>query len=270
MPAWFWEGVLVLLAANEIGGWTEWLARRLVRWSAHIRYANSPYRSDMAEELERVVIDRPGQVLKLFTAGCFALAAIRAWLARLPVQPAVGSLRLAAAAYAGTVTLTWTITATAALALYSALTLPAAVPVGGTSAGPPQGTIDPVVRPQTGTAVFTNFLDLTGTVRNVAAGDKLVMFLQPGSIPRYFPGGNPVGQPSHGGVWSTIVDTPSPYSPTIPDTPTITLWLVSLGPASQRTLAGNPFAWHGIARLRPARDATVLAGVEVYAPPQDH
>ena len=128
MPAWLWEGVLVLLVANEVGGWTEWLARRLVRWSARVRYASSPYWSDMAEEWERVVIDRPGQVLKLLTAACFALAAIRAWLSRLPAQPAVGSLGLAAAAYAGTVTLASTITATAALTLYTALTLPGASP----------------------------------------------------------------------------------------------------------------------------------------------
>jgi outer membrane protein OmpA-like peptidoglycan-associated protein len=128
MPAWLWEGVLVLLVANEIGGWTEWLARRLVRWSARVRYASSPYWSDMAEEWERVVIDRPDQVLKLLTAACFALAAIRVRLSRLLAQPAVGSLRLVATAYAGTVTLATTITATAALTLYSALTLPGASP----------------------------------------------------------------------------------------------------------------------------------------------
>ncbi len=123
MPAWFWEGVLVLLAASEIPGLSEWLARRLVRWSAHLRYANSPYARDMAEELERVVIDRPVQMLKLLTAVCFAFAVIRAWLARCAAQQAVSSVRLVAAASAGTVTLVSALTAGTALTLYSVLTV---------------------------------------------------------------------------------------------------------------------------------------------------
>jgi hypothetical protein len=149
MPAWLWEGVLVLLVAGELGGWTEWLARRLVRWSARVRYVSSPYWSDMAEEWERVVIDRPGGVLKLLTAACFALAAIRAWLSRIPAKPALGSLRLAVAPYAGTVTLASTIIATAALTLYAGLTLPGAWP-----AASPGGVDTSVTFPNTGPLGF--------------------------------------------------------------------------------------------------------------------
>ncbi|MFT7841480.1 hypothetical protein Q5530_35550 [Saccharothrix sp. BKS2] len=68
-----WVGValsVVLgLAINECGELSPWLARRLVRWAAGVRYPGR------AEELEALVDERPGKLFKLFTALGFAGAA---------------------------------------------------------------------------------------------------------------------------------------------------------------------------------------------------
>jgi hypothetical protein len=97
----------------------------------------------MAEELERVILDRPGQLLKLLTATWFALAAIRAWLGRIAVQSATSGLRIAGAAHNGGVILVSTITATAALTVYAVVTVSALLPGGITNVGAPRGAITP-------------------------------------------------------------------------------------------------------------------------------
>jgi hypothetical protein len=134
MPAWFWEGLIAGLAVNEVAGWTECIARWIVRWSASVRYANSPYARDMAEEQERVILDRPGQLFKLLTALCFGFAAVRARLARVVARPA-GGLRIAAGPFTGAVMLVSTITTTAAASLYAAVTLYTMLSVGAPQAG---------------------------------------------------------------------------------------------------------------------------------------
>jgi hypothetical protein len=53
-----------------------WAARKLVRWSAHRRYA-PPSRAELrAEELAAYIDDRPGRLFKLITALGFAAAAV--------------------------------------------------------------------------------------------------------------------------------------------------------------------------------------------------
>lgn len=63
-------GVVLGLAINECGEVSPWLARRLVRWAADVRYPGR------AEELEAVIHDRPGKLFKLFTAFGFVCAAL--------------------------------------------------------------------------------------------------------------------------------------------------------------------------------------------------
>lgn len=82
MTGWFWMGLLTGLAANECCSISEWTARRLVRWSAHVRYEDPERAEIRADELEAVVADRPGQLFKLITAACFVLSAVRAWIGR--------------------------------------------------------------------------------------------------------------------------------------------------------------------------------------------
>lgn len=62
--------VILGLIINECGELSPWLARRIVRWAANVRY---PHR---AEELEAVLEARPGKLFKLITAlgfGCVAI-----------------------------------------------------------------------------------------------------------------------------------------------------------------------------------------------------
>jgi glycosyltransferase involved in cell wall biosynthesis len=80
---WFWAGLVTALAANELLDISEWAARRLVRWSAHLRYVDAERACVRAEELDAVITARPGQLLKLITAGCFFLSATRAWMGRV-------------------------------------------------------------------------------------------------------------------------------------------------------------------------------------------
>jgi hypothetical protein len=82
MTDWFWAGLLTGIAANECCAVSEWTARKLVRWSAHVRYGDTERAEIRAQELEAVIADRPGQLFKLFTALCFVFAAMRAWMRR--------------------------------------------------------------------------------------------------------------------------------------------------------------------------------------------
>ncbi|MEU5694616.1 sugar transferase [Actinosynnema sp. NPDC020468] len=73
MSGWlgFLGTVALALVVNEFGELSPWLARKVVRWAAGIRYP------DRVEELEAVLEDRPGKLFKLVTAlgfGCAALA----------------------------------------------------------------------------------------------------------------------------------------------------------------------------------------------------
>lgn len=78
--------VIIGLIVNEGCDVSPWCARRLVRWSAHRRYAEPGRAAGRAEELEALIDARPGQLLKLFTAVGFAgsalLVACRRTLAR--------------------------------------------------------------------------------------------------------------------------------------------------------------------------------------------
>lgn len=71
-------GVLLGLLVNEFCDVSPWAARKLVRWSAHRRYVN-PARADArAEELARLIDDRPGKLFKLITALGFVSGAVMA------------------------------------------------------------------------------------------------------------------------------------------------------------------------------------------------
>lgn len=64
------------LVVNECCDVSPWLARKLVRWSAHRRYA-SPARAELrAEELAKLIDDRPGRLFKLITALGFVATAV--------------------------------------------------------------------------------------------------------------------------------------------------------------------------------------------------
>ena len=54
-----------------------WAARKLVRWSAHLRYTDPERASVRAEELAALIEKRPGNLFKLITATLFAVTAIR-------------------------------------------------------------------------------------------------------------------------------------------------------------------------------------------------
>lgn len=69
--------VLLSLVANEFGDVSPWLARRLVRWSARLRYRHDPARLAIrVEELEEVIQNAPGKLLKLVCASGFAASAV--------------------------------------------------------------------------------------------------------------------------------------------------------------------------------------------------
>jgi hypothetical protein len=69
-------GVLSALAVNEFCDLSPWVAGRLVRWSARLRYTD-PVRADTrAEEFTALIGDRPGKLFKLLTALGFVAVAI--------------------------------------------------------------------------------------------------------------------------------------------------------------------------------------------------
>jgi hypothetical protein len=68
--------IAVGLAVSEFSEVCPWVARKLVRWSAHRRYV-PPARAELrAEELTAFINDRPGRLFKLITALGFAAAAV--------------------------------------------------------------------------------------------------------------------------------------------------------------------------------------------------
>ncbi len=64
------------LAVNECCDISPWAARKLVVWSARHRYYDQARADTRAEELTRLIDDRPGKLFKLITALGFAAAAI--------------------------------------------------------------------------------------------------------------------------------------------------------------------------------------------------
>lgn len=68
--------ILTGLIVNECCDMSPWLARKLVRWSAHRRYTPAARAELRAEELAAYIDDRPGRLFKLITALGFAIAAV--------------------------------------------------------------------------------------------------------------------------------------------------------------------------------------------------
>jgi lipopolysaccharide/colanic/teichoic acid biosynthesis glycosyltransferase len=69
--------VIVGLVANEFTDICPWLAVRVVRWAARLRYPHAPERAaTRGEELAALINDRPGKLFKLLTALGFALHAL--------------------------------------------------------------------------------------------------------------------------------------------------------------------------------------------------
>jgi lipopolysaccharide/colanic/teichoic acid biosynthesis glycosyltransferase len=65
------------LLVNEVTDICPWLATRLVRWAARLRYPHAPERAaTRAEELAALINDCPGNLFKLLTAVGFALHAL--------------------------------------------------------------------------------------------------------------------------------------------------------------------------------------------------
>jgi lipopolysaccharide/colanic/teichoic acid biosynthesis glycosyltransferase len=65
------------LLVNEATDICPWLAIRLTRWAARVRYPHAPERAaTRSEELAALINDRPGKLFKLFTALGFALHAL--------------------------------------------------------------------------------------------------------------------------------------------------------------------------------------------------
>ncbi|MGA5304580.1 hypothetical protein ACPCHT_32045 [Nucisporomicrobium flavum] len=106
---------LLAIIAAELGEYVEWLAKKLVRTAAHLRYGDIERAQMRAEEWTTVIEDRPGQVLKmgtalaLFVAGACAAGKrrvrearphARKWLVRLAV---IGSATAGVSAVAGIV-----------------------------------------------------------------------------------------------------------------------------------------------------------------------
>lgn len=117
MTGWFWAGLITGLAANECCAISEWTARKLVRWSAHVRYEDPERAEVRAQELEAVVADRPGQLFKLITAAFFVFSAVRVWIRR-----ALSSMWVAEVNVWGAVALQATAALTAAFVAAASLT----------------------------------------------------------------------------------------------------------------------------------------------------
>ncbi|MEU8380154.1 hypothetical protein [Streptosporangium sp. NPDC048865] len=68
--------VLSGLLVNECCEIAPWAARRLVRWSARLRYRDAEQAEVRAEELSAFINDRPGKLFKLVTALGFVMSAM--------------------------------------------------------------------------------------------------------------------------------------------------------------------------------------------------
>ncbi|MFI6886780.1 hypothetical protein [Streptosporangium canum] len=63
------------LVVNECCDLSPWVARRIVAWSARLRYGKSQRSEIRAEELAAVIDSRPGKLFKLITALLFVTGA---------------------------------------------------------------------------------------------------------------------------------------------------------------------------------------------------
>ncbi|GLX06797.1 hypothetical protein [Microbispora sp. NBRC 16548] len=68
-------GIAAGLAVTELTDISPWAARKIVTWSAHLKYGKSPRAAIRAEELCALVDSRPGKLFKLVTALTFAVGA---------------------------------------------------------------------------------------------------------------------------------------------------------------------------------------------------
>jgi hypothetical protein len=115
MTGWLW-GLLGGLLVNELFQLCGWAAQKLVRWSAQIRY-DDPERAEIrAEELARVIEDRPAELLKLFTAVCFVFVAVRAWVGRAVSRMPITGVTVSSTATARITMATTMVTAMATMA----------------------------------------------------------------------------------------------------------------------------------------------------------
>jgi len=76
----FWDIVITIacgFAVNECCEISPWAAKKLVRWSAFLRYRDSSRAAIRAEELSALIDARPGKLFKLITALWFAASALR-------------------------------------------------------------------------------------------------------------------------------------------------------------------------------------------------
>lgn len=85
--------IILSLAVNECSAVSPWCAHRLVRLSARLRYADLERRRIRSGELVALVDERPGKLLKLFTAMGFFSSAFLAWICRMMVLRLQGITR---------------------------------------------------------------------------------------------------------------------------------------------------------------------------------
>jgi hypothetical protein len=132
-------GIVSALAVNECSELSPWAARKVVRWSARIRYVSPETAEARGEELAALIDARPGKLFKLITALWFAAAAIRAWIARALRDMVIAEIRVT-----GNGTLVLNIATTLSLALTASFALYDAFPpsVPRTAAGQAQSASD--------------------------------------------------------------------------------------------------------------------------------
>jgi hypothetical protein len=70
------------LAVNEACDISPWCARRIVRWSTRLRYADKERRRVRGDELVALIDERPGKLFKLATALGFLAASLLSWVHR--------------------------------------------------------------------------------------------------------------------------------------------------------------------------------------------
>jgi hypothetical protein len=80
------------LLVNECCEVSPWAARRLVRWSARRRYAETVRAELRVEELTSLINDLPGKLFKLVTAVCFVAVAV-VLPGKRPGRQSTGKLR---------------------------------------------------------------------------------------------------------------------------------------------------------------------------------
>ena len=73
--------VIVHVIGSDARDTCGWCARKIVRWSAGVRYADPVRARIRAEELTALISERPGSLLKLLTALAFAARAVTSHVA---------------------------------------------------------------------------------------------------------------------------------------------------------------------------------------------